>query len=124
LRELNALLEQSAEDASTGLASAQSLLEALGVGLITIDRAGLVVAANLRAGAIIASDDSDLIGVPADVALPESLLDLIHAAEKAPNGRAAGRVVLEGSRLQCRVNPIEAADGCRGGIVALWEEVE
>jgi CheY-like chemotaxis protein len=124
LRELNALLEQSAEDASAGLASAQSLLEALGVGLVMVDRAGLVVTANLRASTIVSPKGSDLIGISAHAALPDALYELICVAEESVSGCAAGRIVLGGRGLQCRISPMEAAEGRLGSIVALWEEVE
>jgi CheY-like chemotaxis protein len=123
LRELNAILEQLAEDASAGLNSTQALLEAVGVGVFTVDRTGLVVTANRRANAILSSESLDLIGISAQVALPKVLCELVHVAEDAHGGDCTGRFSLDGRKLQCRVSPLDPADGRRGSIVALWEEV-
>jgi len=163
LRELNVMLEQRAADASTGLTSTQDLLETIGVGVVTIDPAGLVVGANRRGSEIVSSGRSELIGIPAEVAFPKSLYELACTAAildgagcpissevgdsnghrfVSPTAKAmghppgaecpgtadtavarAGRLAIDGQKLQCRVSPLIAEGNHRGNVIALWEEV-
>jgi CheY-like chemotaxis protein len=123
LRELNLLLEQRAADASTGLASTQTLLEAMGVGVLAIDQTGLVVGANRRASDIISSGKAELIGIPIERALPHALRDFVRTAGRPEGDADSRRMELEGRKLQCRLAPVVAEGTYRGNVVALWEEV-
>lgn len=124
LRELNTLLEQRADDASTGLTSTQDLLETIGVGVLTIDQAGLVVGANRRANDIISSGRSELIGILAEVAFPKALFELACTAGVLEGSATSGHVEIEGQELQCRVSPLVDEGDHRGSVIALWEEVK
>ena len=119
LRELNNVLQQLADDAHTGLSSTQTLLEAVGVAVFTVDRSGLVVTANRRANALLAAD---LVGMPARTVLPTELCHLLWDAGQQTRDNET-RFCREGRWLQCRVSPLDAADGCRGKVVTIWEEV-
>lgn len=123
LRELNTMLEQRATDASTGLTTTQGLLENIGVGVLTVDEAGLIVGANERANEIISSGRSELIGMPAEVALPKVLYQLACTPGITDDGAVSGRIQLDGKKLQCRVNPLGTDGNSRGSVIALWEEV-
>ncbi len=123
LRELNKMLEQRVTDASTGLTTTQGLLENIGVGVLTVDEAGLIVGANERANEIISLGRSELIGMPAKVALPKVLYELVCAPGVTDKGDASGRIQLDGKELQCRINPLGADRKSMGSVIALWEEV-
>jgi PAS domain-containing protein len=94
------------------------------VGLITVDRTGLVVAANRRANAMIGSAGSDLIGISAQASLPLPICELVRVAQGRAVGEVGGRLDLNQRTFQCRISPLETADGRRGSIVALWEDVK
>jgi CheY-like chemotaxis protein len=123
LRELNTLLEQRAADASTGLASTQTLLEAVGVGVLAVDAEGLVVGANRRVSEFTASGTWELIGIPAELALPETLREFVCTASRPDVGATSCRIELEGRKLQCRLDPLVVEGRHRGSVVALWEEI-
>ena len=123
LRELNNLLEQRVSDANMGLSSAQEFLENIDVGVLTVDRTGLVVSANRRAYEIISSCKSELIGISAQTALPDALYELVRTAGIPTGSSEAGHFVHEGRKLQCRVNPLADKEHYRGSVIALWEEV-
>ena len=123
LRELNALLEQRASDASTGLTSTQALLEDVGVGIFTVDPAGLILGANRLASEIISPDHSALIGLTARTTLPDSLNALIVLMESVDNSVLTTKIDLDGRKIQCRINPVVAKGDRRGCVVAMWEEV-
>ena len=122
LRDLNVLLEQAARDASSGLASTQVLLEEIGVGVVLLDASGLIIAANRHANEIVSAETPELVGLPADMALPPLIGELTRRAADAA-GNAAARFDLEGRRLQCRVSMVEADEDRRGSVIALWEDV-
>ena len=121
LRELNTMLQQHVVDVNTGLTTTQGLLENIGVGVLTVDEAGLIVGANERANEIISSGKSELIGIPAEAALPTALFEL--ACAPGITAAASGRIKLDGKELQCRANPLGADGKSRGSVIALWEEV-
>lgn len=122
LQELNERLKQRAVDACRGLTSTQDILETIGVGVLTIDSSGLIVGANWHAYEIIASGKTELMGIPAQAALPKILYDCACAAA-AGNEGASGQLEHQGRRLQFRASPLKADDVCRGGVLAIWEEV-
>lgn len=122
LRELNTILEQRAADASSGLTSTQDSLENVGLGVLAVDASGLVVWANRRANEIISAGKSELIGIPTEIALPRALYDVVCSARRF-EGVAVDCVVHDGKSLQCRVTPLVVSGGCRGSVIALWEEV-
>jgi PAS domain-containing protein len=113
------VLQQLADDAHTGLSSTHALLEAVGVAVFTVDRSGLVVTANRRANAVLGAD---LVGVPARTVLPAELCHLLWDSGQQTRDNET-RFNRGGRWLQCKVNPLEAADGCRGKVVTIWEEV-
>lgn len=124
LCELNAILKQRVTDASAGLTSTQGLLENIGVGVLVIDEGGLIVGANERANEIISSGKSELIGIPAEVALPKVLCELVCTSGIPRAGTASGRFQLDNKELQFRANKLGVGEDRSGSVIALWEGVE
>lgn len=123
LRKFNKLLDQRATDASTGLTCAQELLETLDVGVLTIDKAGLIVGANVRATQLAPKGRTEFIGVAAHTVLPDHLHKAILPQAVLNAASALGRFEHEGRTLQWRSQPLEVDGNRRATVVAVWEDV-
>jgi len=122
LRDLNSMLKQRAEDASTGLTSVQDLLDGICVGVLTVDPEGLIIFANAWIRRLFAEEESELMGVSAGRALPASLFDPIESAIETGE-TVAGGLEYRGHRLRYRMNALEGDDDRRGSALVVWEEI-
>lgn len=125
LRQLNALLDQRAADATAGFTSFQRMLDGVEVMVLTIDAHGLIVAANAPAMRLTTTERPELIGTQAHRVLPAQLhpaIDGSHEAD-AEHMPAAGRLAIDGKRYQWRRRAIRDGETFRGWVLAVWEEV-
>lgn len=125
LRQLNALLDQRAADATAGFTSFQRMLDGVEVMVLTIDAHGLIVAANAPAMRLTTTERPELIGTQAHRVLPAQLhpaIDGSHEAD-ADHTPPAGRLTIDGKRYQWRRRAIRDGEAFRGWVVAVWEEV-
>ena len=123
LRELNRRLEHRAADGRTGLARARELLEAVDVSVLTVDQGGVVVSANARAREILSSKNGELVGISAQLALPNELCEALRATATTTGEGVSGRLQLQGGSCQYRVTGLVAGGDCRGSVVTIWKEV-
>jgi len=129
LRELNAVLDQRAADASAGLSSIQDLQEAIAVGVITFDQSGLIVGANRLASEMV-TPEAGLFGVPAREALPNAMYQAFFPeceAGRRPICRSdatAGRLEYAGRSLQWRLQCVGDESNLRGRVATIWENVQ
>ncbi len=124
LRELNALLDQRASDATHGFASYQNVLEAAGVTMLTLDDHGMIVWANAQAMELSPPDGPGLIGTPAHAALPDAFHEAIDGGRAQGDGLFCGRLTFDGHAYQWRRRPVSASGAPRGSVVAIWREVD
>lgn len=125
LRQLNALLDQRAADATAGFTSFQRMLDGVEVMVLTIDAHGLIVAANAPAMRLTTTERPELIGTQAHRVLPAQLHPAIDGSDEAGDEHtpAAGRLTIDGKRYQWRRRAIRDGETFRGWVVAVWEEV-
>ncbi len=121
LKELNAVLDQRANDATAGLTSFQDLHDSIAVGVLTFDDTGLIVGVNQLAGEMIASD-LELFGMPARDALPDPVYEAFFGGGDSRNA-AAGRLEFSGKSLQWRLRQVGTSESVRGKVATLWETV-
>lgn len=124
LRELNALLDQRASDATHGFASYQNVLEAAGVTMLTLDDHGMIVWANAPATELASPDSPGLIGTLGHTALPEAFHDVIDAGQEQLDGSFSGRLMFEGRPYQWRRRPVSEHGDARGSVLSIWEDVD
>ncbi len=125
LRQLNALLDQRAADATAGFTSFQRMLDGVEVMVLTIDARGLIVAANAPAMRLTTTERPELIGTQAHRVLPAQLHPAVEGSHEAgaEQALAAGRLTIDGVRYQWRRRAIRDGVTFRGWVVAVWEEV-
>jgi FixJ family two-component response regulator len=121
LKELNELLKVQVTDASAGLSSSQELLECMGAGVLALDDSDLIVGANHCANRMIATGSAELIGLPAQLALPPAMCDMIGQARTSDTHGVACDFELNDRHLQCRMNPFEVQGVRRGSVITIWE---
>ena len=124
LRELNALLDQRASDATHGFASYQNVLEAAGVTMLTLDDHGMIVWANAPATELASPDSPGLIGTLGHTALPDAFHDVIDGGQEQLDGSFSGRLMFEARPYQWRRRPVSEQGDPRGSVLAIWEDVD
>ncbi len=122
LKELNAVLDQRAADATAGLSSIQDLHDTIAVGVITFDESGLVVAANQLAGRMLAGG-AELFGMTAQDVLPEEVYQAFFPEGAGAEEEAAGRLDHGERKLQWRLQPVRVDDSPRAKVATIWEDV-
>ena len=123
LQELNELLDQRANDASTGLTCAQELFEAIDVGVVTIDETDLVVSANQEARRMLCPPGGGCTGLSARIVLPDDLYEQLAGAPLTDAASSTGRLTIRGRTHEWRVRPFVAGNNHRGKVLTLWEVV-
>ena len=116
---LNRLLDQKAEDASTGQTCTQDLLEAIDVGIVAVDPTGLIVGANRQAHRLMQVEEAVMLGMPVRNVLPPDLHDVLQCSP----GVSHGHLHFGGKQLQWRVSILASDCASRGLVLSLWEEV-
>ncbi len=124
LRELNALLDQRASDATHGFASYQNVLEAAGVTMLTLDDHGMIVWANAPATELALPDSPGLIVTLGHTALPDAFHDVIDGGQEQLDGSFSGRLMFEERPYQWRRRPVSEQGDPRGSVLAIWEDVD
>ncbi len=124
LRELNALLDQRASDATHGFASYQNVLEAAGVTMLTLDDHGMIVWANAQAMELSPPGGPGLIGTLGHAALPAAFHDVIDGGRAQGDGLFSGRLMFEDRPYQWRRRPVSEQGDPRGSVLAIWEDVD
>ena len=123
LLELNRLLDQRATDASTGLTYAQELLETIDAGVLTVDTAGLIVNANLRAAELLSRRQAEFIGISAETVLPEAMKMVLPPATVPRAANAAGSFEHHGRTLQWRTRNVVVGGDCQATVATIWEDL-
>lgn len=120
LVQLNRRLRQYAADATSGLHSAQELLDLIDAGVVTLDPGGLIVQANEPAARLLDWATGGLIGLSAREVLPPALYRVL--TEKLPGSdREGGKLEHAGRVLHWRARGVGQGDSFRGTVLTLWE---
>jgi len=123
LRELNALLDQRAADASTGLSCTQNVLDAIDAKVLIVDDDGLVVGVYGRAAGLLRNQEGGITGMPVEAVLPPQLCEALRNVDPAEPRKASGVLEINGQRAQWRVSPVVGDGLQRGRVVTIWQEV-
>lgn len=121
LRELNKLLEERADDAFSGLTTAQELFESMSVGLLIVDGDGLVVSANRHATQISGICPGEFLSTKRTVQLPPELLETLSQPAET-TVLHEGMQYEQNDGVRWRVSDLREGAGLRGRIVTLWKE--
>lgn len=122
LKELNERLKVQVTDANAGLSSSQELLECMGAGVLALDNSDLIVGANHCANRVIAKGSAELIGLPAELALPPAICEMIEQARQTNTEHVSCDLDFNDSHIQCRMNPFKVQGVRRGNVITIWED--
>lgn len=119
LVEMVGRLQQDCRDAVRGLNFNQALFEWIDAAVVTVDEDGMVVGANANLLRLLRAD---AIGLAAQDALPEAMHAALQDDPDYPGG-SAGRIDLDGRRLQWRARTFTHGPAARGRVITLWEQL-
>jgi two-component system NtrC family sensor kinase len=112
LREANATLERLTGTVTAGhnrsAVLAENILQALPVGVIGINGAGVIIECNREAGNLFSLDASECIGIAGSQALPEAVSDFISRDRARKPG--AGLLLINGFMTRVTVSSMHIAD--------------